>query len=251
MRTSISGKKLGTTSLLVVLILWGLLSTKYHPLLLPSPLETLKALINMSRTGVLWVNILITLRRTVYGYGLALLVGGSLALVLKWSPFWQAVMRPVVTIIQIIPPVIWMVLAVLWFGIADDLTPVFLIFIVTFPITFVNIFGGLDSINLELVEMAQVYQVSQKKIVTEVYLPALIPHLAACISVGISFAWKSTIFAEFMGSSSGVGFALSMANANLETDKLFAWAVILVVLMLICEYGILQPIQRKVMRWSA
>ena len=85
--------------------------------------------------------------------------------------------------------------------------------------------------------MARVYRCSKAQIVGAVYLPALVPHLISAVSLGLSFAWKSTIFAEFLGSSSGIGFALSMANANLETEKLFAWAVILIAFMFVVEYG--------------
>ncbi len=241
---------LGTTGLLVVLLFWLLLSRRYHPLILPSPSETLAAMQGLWQSGELWKNTVITLRRTVVGYSFALFFGILIALLLKSSRILQDLFRPVITIIQIIPPIIWVVIAVIWFGIADDLTPVALIFIVTFPVVFVNVFSSLDSIDLKLVEMAKVYRCSQWKIITNIYLPTLIPHLVSAISVGMSFAWKSSIFAEFIGSNSGVGFALSMANNNLETEKLFAWALVLIILMLIFEYGILLPIQRRVTRWN-
>ena len=153
----------GTTGLLVVLLFWALLSRRHHPLILPSPGETFKAMRGLWQSGSLWVNIIITLRRTLLGYSLALLAGTILALLLKASPFWQDFFRPIITVIQIIPPVVWVVFAVIWFGIAADLTPVFLIFIVTFPIIFINIFSGLDSIDSRLVEMARVYRCFQEE----------------------------------------------------------------------------------------
>lgn len=241
---------LSAAGILVVLIFWALISLNYNPLILPSPVETLRAVQFLSNSGELWVNIIITLKRTIIGYTLAIVVGFLLALLLKSSDFWQYVFRPLITVVQTTPPVIWLVLAIIWFGIADNLTPVFLIFVVTCPVIFINIFSGLDSINLQLVEMARVYRCPRSKIIKNIYLPSLIPHLISAASIGLSFAWKSSIFAEFIGSSSGIGFALSMANSNLETDKLFAWALILVLLMLIFEYGILQPIRAYVTRWS-
>ncbi len=241
----------GTAGLLVVLVFWIYLSSQYHPFILPSPSETMQALTDLWESGELWKNTAITMRRTVHGYCLALLTGFFFALALKTTWYWQAFFRPLITVIQIIPPIVWVILAVIWFGIADDLTPIFLIFIVTFPLTFINVFSSLDSIDLRLVEMARIYRCSKIQVITGIYLPALVPHLISAISVGISFAWKSTIFAEFIGSSSGVGFALSMANSNLETDKLFAWTLVLVILMMVCEYGILLPLKRRVVRWSS
>lgn len=241
---------ISTTGLLVVLILWSVLSRNYHSLILPSPRETFRALQQLWQSGQLWTNTIITFRRTMVGYAAALACGLLAALLLKTGGFLQSLFRPVITVIQIIPPVIWVVLAVIWFGIADDLTPIFLIFIVTFPVVFLTIFSGLESVDVRLVEMATFYRCTQTKIIRTVYLPALIPHFVSAVSLGLSFAWKSTIFAEFIGSSSGIGFAISMANANLETEKLFAWAIVLILIMLIFEYGVLTLVNKRVTRWK-
>ena len=256
MKTSISKgnnltrRILSTTGIIVVLIFWHKLSQNYHPLILPSPQETFQALQKLWQSGSLWASTLITFRRTLLGYSAALVAGMFTALLFSTCRFLQDLFRPIITVTQIIPPVIWIVLAVIWFGIADDLTPIFLIFIVTFPVVFINIFSGLESVDLRLVEMAEVYRCSRRKIMLDVYLPALVPHVVSAVSLGLSFAWKSAIFAEFIGSSSGIGFAISMANANLETEKLFAWAIVLILLMLVFEYGILTPLNKRVTRWK-
>lgn len=241
---------ISTTGLLVVLILWNALSKNYHSLILPSPKETFEALQGLWQSGELWASTMITFRRTMVGYAAALAGGLLFALLLRASGFLQSVFRPVITVIQIIPPVIWVVLAVIWFGIADDLTPIFLIFIVTFPIVFLTIFSGLESVDVRLVEMATFYRCSQHEIIRSIYLPTLVPHFLSAVSLGLSFAWKSTVFAEFIGSSSGIGFAISMANANLETEKLFAWAIVLILIMLVFEYGILSFVNQKMTRWK-
>lgn len=241
---------ISTTGLLVVLLFWHLLAGRFNPLVLPSPAETWTALKELAVSGSLFTNLWITVRRTLIGYGAAILTGFTLAVILKASSFWQLVFRPLITIIQTIPPIVWLVLAVIWFGIAEEITPIFLIFVVTFPVIFINVFSGLKSIDLYLVEMARVYRCTRRQVILDIYLPALIPHLVSAVSIGLAFAWKSSVFAEFIGSSSGIGFALSMANSNLETEELFAWALVLVGLMLIFEYLIIQPIQRYVTRWN-
>jgi NitT/TauT family transport system permease protein len=248
--TSKKGFFTGTTGILVVLILWYLLALNKHPLILPSPLETWKALKELGTSGDLFTNLYITIKRTLIGYSAAILGGFFLALLLKASHFWQLFFRPLITIIQTIPPVVWIVLAIIWFGIADDITPIFLIFVVTFPVIFINVFSGLQNIDYNLMEMAKVYRCTRKQVLLDIYLPSLIPHLVSATSVGLAFAWKATIFAEFIGSSSGIGFALSMANSNLETEELFAWALVLICLMLLFEYLIIQPLREYVTRWD-
>lgn len=249
-RTNLPQFLTGTAGLLVVLVCWSVFSRQSHPLVLPSPSATWQAVLHLVETGALLENTLISLGRCCRGYSAALGAGFLLALLVKGSAFWRALLRPVLTVAQIVPPVIWIVLAVIWFGVADDLTPIFLIFIVTFPITFVSLLAALEAVDDSLLEMALVYRCSRRKIFFGIYLPQLLPHLLAAVSVGFSFAWKSTIFAEFLGSTSGVGYALSWANSSLETEKLFAWTLVLVVIMLVWEYGLLQPLQRRAARWK-
>jgi len=241
----------GCLSLLALLVLWGAAARSYHPLILPSPGETWRALRGLWADGALQANLAITLRRTMAGYGLALAAGFCLALLSRSHAFVQALLRPLLAVVQIIPPVVWTVLAVIWFGIATGRAPLFLIFMVTLPLSFSQIVSGLESIDGRLVEMARVYRCGWLRMITELYLPALLPHLAATVSVGFSFAWKAAVFAEFMGSTSGVGFVLSTANSNLETEQVFAWALVLVAVMLVCEYGLLIPLRRKAARWSS
>ncbi len=239
-----------TTGLLVVLLFWSLMARSFNPLILPSPGETWAALKEISISGALFSNLIITIRRTLIGYGSAILLGSLLAILFHYSKILRWFFRPLITVIQTIPPVIWLALAVIWFGIADDLTPVFLIFMVTMPVIFVNFFSGLDDIDYNLIEMARVYKCSRYQVIFNIFLPALIPQLIAAINIGLAFAWKSTVFAEYLGSSKGIGFALSMANSNLETDRLFAWAIVLVALMFTFDYLILKKVQRYVTRWN-
>jgi len=241
---------LSTTGFLVVLLIWIYYSRQMNPLILPSPLQTFNAFIDIYQSGNLFNNLFITIRRTIIGYGAALIIGFMIALILNKSNTLYTITRPIITVIQTTPPVIWLALAVIWFGIADNLTPVFLIFIVTLPIIFVNIFEGLQDIDQNLIEMAEVYKADRQEIFFDIYVPSLIPYIFSALSIGMAFAWKSTIFAEFLGSNSGVGFALSMANSNLNTDKLFAWGIILILLMLAVEYLIIKPVQKKATRWK-
>jgi len=241
---------LSTTGFLVVLLIWLYYSRQMNPLILPSPLQTFNAFIDIYQSGNLFNNLFITIRRTIIGYGAALIIGFMIALILNKSNTLYTITRPIITVIQTTPPVIWLALAVIWFGIADNLTPIFLIFIVTLPIIFVNIFEGLQDIDQNLIEMAEVYKADRQEIFFDIYVPSLIPYIFSALSIGMAFAWKSTIFAEFLGSNSGVGFALSMANSNLNTDKLFAWGIILILLMLAVEYLIIKPVQKKATRWK-
>jgi NitT/TauT family transport system permease protein len=236
--------------LFFIFLIWERSAAGLNSLILPSIGESYQALKEIALSGILLESFIITLRRTLIAYGLAVILGIITALLLYRFKFLQRTFRPLITVIQATPPVVWVSLAVVWFGVADDLTPIFLIFIVSLPVIFVNIFQGLEDMNVELVEMAQAYSTPRYRILKEIYLPSLLPALVSALSIAFAFAWKSSVFAEFIASSSGIGYQLSRANSMMATDRLFAWTIVLILFMLFVEYYLLEKLKKHVSRWK-
>jgi NitT/TauT family transport system permease protein len=236
--------------LFLIFLIWEKSAAGLNSLILPSIGESYQALKEIALSGILVESFLITLRRTLIAYGLAVIAGVIIALLLHRFKILQRTFRPLITIIQATPPVVWVSLAVVWFGVADDLTPIFLIFIVSLPVIFVNIFQGLEDMNTELVEMALAYSTPRYRILKEIYFPSLLPALVSALSIAFAFAWKSSVFAEYIASSSGIGYQLSRANSMMATDQLFAWTIILILFMLFVEYYLLEKLKKHVSRWK-
>lgn len=236
--------------LLLVFLIWEIGAAGLNSLILPSVGETFQALKEITLSGILAKSFLITFKRTIIAYSLAVLFGIILALLLHRFQLLAKTLRPLITIVQATPPVIWVSLAVVWFGVSADLTPIFLIFIVSVPVIFVNIFQALEEMDTDLIEMAKAYSTPNFKILREIYLPSLLPALVSALSIAFAFAWKSSVFAEFIASASGIGYQLSRANSMLATDKLFAWAIVLILFMLFVEYYLLEKLKNYVSRWK-
>src|SRR5690625_7874208 len=96
--------------------LWEGLPQSYGPLVLPGPLETLAQLKNLFTQGILWPEFLITAQRTLIGLGLALLAGTFSGLAAGLSLSTALLARPLVTLCLGMPPIAWLVLAMIWFG---------------------------------------------------------------------------------------------------------------------------------------
>jgi len=242
-------KSLSLTGFLGVVVLWSIFSRIFNSFVLPSPLEVVESFVDIIVTGQLLRNFLITFKRTLVGFTFAFLGGMGVSFLMKKSSIFRKIFQPLVTFIQTTPPVVWLVLAIIWFGIAQDLTPMFVIFIVVFPIVLINLLEGLDSFDVELVQMAKVFNTGEGRVFLHVLLPGLSPYIVSSVRVGLAFAWKSTVLAEFLSSSSGVGYMLSTANSLLDTSGVFAWSLVLVLTMLGLECLIINPVRRKVNLW--
>jgi NitT/TauT family transport system permease protein len=218
-------------SLAALLWLWHTAAARLSPLVLPSPAATWQRLQALLDSGAVWMHLVISFRRTVAGFAAAY----ALALVLavcqhRWR--WvRHLLQPWLTAVQMVPTIVWLILSVLWFGIAREATPVFVVFVVCLPVVFVQLREGLTAIPAELRDLAALEPMGVLAYTRHVYWPALQPFLLAAATLGFSFAWRAVVISEFVASNSGLGYQLSRAYHNLVSEEVFAWTVVLVALM--------------------
>ena len=231
---------LGTTLFLVA---WGMLSLRYKPVLLPSPLETLHALGGLILDGELARHLLISLRRLAAGLALAVVVGTALGLPAGIFRSIEALLVPITAILLSSPAIVFIVLAMVWFGLTSTMV-VFIIVLLVSPIMYVNTVEGIRSIDGKLREMAAVFRVPPVVRLRKIYLPGFVHHFLSGFSISAGFAVRLTVMAELLGARDGVGQSIAVSRSYLETDKLFAWIIVLVMLMLLLEAVVLRPLRK-------
>jgi NitT/TauT family transport system permease protein len=100
-----------------------------------------------------------------------------------------------------------------------------------------NIIEGIRSVDRDLLEMVEVFRVTGWLRFTRLYVPSLLPFLAAGISVGLGITWKVLIAAEVLSYPRwGIGTQMDTARVYLQTDKLFAWTLVVVAMGLLFDY---------------
>jgi len=141
-------------SILLFIALWDMGNQVYGNLVLPSPLETFKTLNLMLQDEAVIAEIETTLYRSSIGFGIALVLGTSLGLLAGFFATASMMSRPIVTILVGMPPIAWIVLAMIWFGMGDE-TVIFTVTVASFPIVFVGALQGTRTLDGDLKEMAQ------------------------------------------------------------------------------------------------
>ncbi len=242
-------KVCGSFGFIALFILWSLFSRGLSSLVLPSPGEVAGAFYTIAREGKLLISLLITFKRTLMGFLLAFSGGMMFALLMEKSLLLRKIFQPLVVTVQVTPPVVWLILAVVWFGMARELTPVFIVSVVVFPIMLVNFLEGLDSFDRRLIQMARVFNSSKNRTFLHIILPGLAPYIISSTRVGFAFAWKADIFAEFLASSSGAGYMLSTANSLLDTASVFVWAIVLILVVLGVDLLLINSLKRRASLW--
>lgn len=238
-------------SLILGLALWEAMAAYYGPLVLPAPLEAAARLLAMAQQAGsegLWAQLSITARRAFSGLVLAL-VTGSVAGVMAGMSMTAAMMaRPWVTVLLGTPPIAWLVLAMLWFGVGDG-TPVFTVFIAAFPVVFAGGMQGARTLDRRWHDLARAYRLPWSMRITDLYLPHVLSYLLPVWVVALGSSWKVVVMAELMSTPDGIGAALAASRAQLDMSGTVAWIGAVVLTLLGLEYLILEPFKRELERW--
>ena len=215
-----------------IIIIWKIISLFTNPLLLPPPEQVAGTLLALILSENFIGIISGTFKRAVLGLGTAVFVGVSLGIFL--SPL-KGYIRPVITSLQNVPLVSWVLIAIIWFGFTDRNVS-FVVFVATLPIIYLNSAAGMNNIDKSLLEVADSFKLPKVLRWYGVGLPTVATHISAGISISIAITWKSVVMAELLVSRQGIGTELGISRTYLLTDTLMAWTVLLVILGLLSEY---------------
>ena len=216
-------------------------------LLLPAPTAVLGRLGALAATAAFWRAVLFSFCRIAGGFALALVLAAVLALAAGRWPVVDVLLRPYVLAIKAVPVASFIILALIWMRAA--MLPLFISFLMVFPILYTNILTGLRSADAELLEMTRVFRVPWRRTLRGIYLPAVEPFLLAGCATALGMSWKAGVAAEVIGVVAGsLGERLYDAKIYLQTADLLAWTVVIVALSALCERTVLALLRRGLRR---
>jgi NitT/TauT family transport system permease protein len=235
------------SGLVLFIALWQILSGLYNHVIIPSPLEVVSSFYSLVVSGELWEQGWHSIIRGLSGFGLALVVGTPLGLLIGLNPVAASLFKPVIVVLQVTPLISWLLLAMIWIGFNG--VPFFVVFVTTVPLIVINVFQGVNSIDRQLLQMASLFRTVKARVIREIYLPQVAPYLMAGVSNALGVTWKAVAMAEFLSVQKGIGASMAVARINLETATLFAWTAILICLGLATDRLLSFLTRRKLSHW--
>ena len=211
---------------------------------LPSPLQVLGGLKDLIQIGMppghpLHYHILYSLERVLWGYGIAVAVGVPLGILMGWSRKLSALFDPIVELIRPIPPLAWIPIAILWFGIGIK-SAAFIIFLGAFFPILLNTINGVQSIDSVLIEAARTLNASDRNIFLKVLIPGSLPSILTGMRIGIGIGWMTLVAAEFTGVKQGygLGYMIMTARDIQRPDEIMAGMMMIGVIGLGIDMGL-------------
>jgi len=213
--------------------------------LVPSPAEIASSL--WENRSLLAENAWVTLREILLGILCALAVGVGFAIAMHFSGFVLRATYPLVIASQTIPIVVIAPILTVWFGYGMTPKIVIIALICFFPIT-VNALAGLRSVDPQAVKLMRTLDASRWQRFVRVEAPAALPNLFIGIKIAVVIAPIGAVFAEWAGSSSGLGHLIQSDTANFQVARQFATVAVLSALAL-ALMGLTALAERRVVRW--
>src|SRR6056297_370631 len=214
---------------IVLILFWKLLSLRYKAIILPSPELTFMTIKNMIFSREFWVDISYSFYRVGSGYFISLLVGSGIGIAMGLNEKINKLVKPSISTLQTSSNISWILLAIIWFGLNSKIV-IFTIFISILPIFVINSSEGVRGTDINLIEIGEVYKLSTLDKLLKIYFPAAKPYIISASIITIERAWKIGAMAELLSLETGIGSGLYWARNNLETEGIFAWTIVLILL---------------------
>lgn len=240
--------------MLVLLVAWYLLTSVTQVIStgrFPSPEDLYQAAQRITLEGyagaTLWVQIWVSTKLVLMGFAVAVCTGVPLGLLMGSSRRVEAFVNPVFQIIRPIPPLAWIPLAILWFGLGDA-SKVFVIWFAAFVPSLINSYTGVRTVDQTLVSAARVHGASSAHVMTEVLVPGALPMIFTGLRLSLQASWTTLVAAELVGGLAGLGNVLLVAQRDIYPGMiLFAmvWFGVLGALMT----KVLSLVEKAVMPW--
>lgn len=233
-RPSPGGYGLTVVAVLVALVLWTMGSMFSSPFFFPSPLAVAQSIVDLTETGALPHAVAISYFRILTGWAIGCAVAIPLALVAGRIDFVRQMVEPFFNFFRFVPPIAFLGVAILWFGIGENSKIAIIIYTSLFTV-FMNTMAGAASVDVSPSRAALCLGASRRQVLWRVVLPATVPAILVGMRVGMGFSFMSVVAAEMIAANEGVGFLIYNARLFLKTANAFAGILTLGVMGLVAD----------------
>jgi ABC-type nitrate/sulfonate/bicarbonate transport system permease component len=223
--------------------------------LVPSPIKILLGLKDLVLVGMppghlLPHHILYSLYRVALGFVFAAAIGIPMGLLMGWSVRLRRIVSPLIELVRPIPPLAWIPIAILWFGIGMK-SAAFIIFLGAFFPILINTVSGVTTIPPVYFEVARTLHAKPKHLFFKVLLPGATPSIFVGMRIGVGIGWMTLVAAEFTGVKSGygLGYMIMTARDIQRPDEILAGMLVIGLIGVLINAG-LRVYESRIVRWQ-
>jgi NitT/TauT family transport system permease protein/sulfonate transport system permease protein len=222
-----------TLSVVMFLAFWDLAAVKkILGNFLPRPIEVLSQLMSLNTeplaSKTLFEHLWASIHRVLIGWAIGVSIAVPLGVFMGLNSYVRAIVKPVFDLLKPMPPISWISLSILWFGLGEE-SKVFIIAIGSFVPCILNSYNGIRLIDPALYDAARMLGASRRQEIIEVGFFASAPAIFAGLQISLSIAWSCVLAAELVGSRSGMGFIIILGMNQSAPALIIAGMVVIAI----------------------
>lgn len=223
-------------------LFWELLAWITPPFVIPSWSRIYQSFIDL-RVDFIFI----TLARVAAALAISFALGLGLAILMYSSTTFERYANPVVRLFMAVPVVCWILFSVLWFRWVE-FRIAFVLIATCAPVFIIDCLDGMKGVQKDLRDMLRSFRPTSLQFFTKLILPATLPVIFTSWKINISLAIRVVTIAELVGAVTGIGYGLTVAQELFSVSDVFAWTLVLVIILLLAE-AVLARIEERVLRW--
>jgi NitT/TauT family transport system permease protein len=206
-----------------------------------SPAQVAGRLIELISIDEFWASTVGSLARIGLGFLAGLAAGVLLAILSVANRWFAALFKPLLSMIRATPVSSFIILALIWMS--SVRVVVFIVFLMVMPIIWANLVEGIRKTDRQLLEMARLFKMNRWRRIRLIYLPSISPFLISAVSTSLGLGWKAGIAAEVLSTPDlSLGKSLYESKIYLETQDLFAYTAVIIILSMVLEKLIIKSL---------
>ncbi len=244
---------LSLVSVLSLLLAWYVVTALHliPELFLPSPAAVWQKFLEVSQQGfmkaTLWQHLAESIGRVFIALFAAIVIGIPVGLWMGLNRWVRAVLDPLIELLRPIPPLAYLPLLVIWFGIGETTKVLLIFFSILAPVVISSTYGVLShQTNRERAALS--LGASKRQVLQYVILPTALPHIITGIRIGLGVGWSTLVAAELVAADRGIGFMVQSAAQFLITDTVIL-GIIVIALVAVSFELFLRWLQKQLAPW--
>lgn len=233
-----------------IIVVWLIAGAQdlLNPVIMPSVPRIIESFWNLLTRGSLLLHCWISLARVLQGYLLAAVLGIVLGILIGLSKHLERITSLVIQIIKPIPPIAWIPLVILWFGIGES-GKIYLIFLGGFFTILINVIDGIHQTDSKLAEVSHILETPFLKRVFLMEIPGAAANIFTGLRTGLTSCWMCVVAAELVSSTTGLGYMIMNARQYGKTDVVIVGMLFIGLIGKIMD-SLLHVVERRVVKWN-
>ena len=233
---TLKNRRLSIISKGLIIVIWTLLSKIIdNEAIFPTISSTFHTVMDIISRPNFFLIIGYSIIRTVIGFAISLFLGIIVGILSSLYKIIYHLMTPIIDFLTSVPTMAIIILALIWLN--NEFAPMFVGFIMVFPILYETVLKGILNVDNNIIEMAKIYKVDKITIIKDIYIPNIFINLSYIFSSAMGINFKMVIAGEVLSQPKyAIGSNLQLQKMYLNTSGVFAWIIIILLIAKIFEY---------------